>query len=201
MIRQVLITMWVCAWAMASPSHSADTPTTAPFGLEWGMNAKAAEALGIKIQAIKSEHGTSAFTADGLPKILGDVEAVRLDFGFADKLWKIVAISRPFRNDPYGSAVLARYTELSQLLESKYGRGKTTHKMGDSIYSQQRYFLAGIHGGQSWHYANFESDGISVELSVRAQDSDTGYWVLIYENKPMAKDFDKEKREREKKSL
>jgi hypothetical protein len=58
-----------------------------------------------------------------------------------------------------------------------------------------------IQAGRSWHYANFEADCISVELSIRAKDSDTGFWVLIYENKAMAKDFEKEKRERDKKSL
>jgi hypothetical protein len=73
--------------------------------------------------------------------------------------------------------------------------------MGDSIFAEQRYFLSGIKGGQSWHYANFDADGVSVELSIRANDGDTGVWVLIYENKSQAKDFEKEKREREKKSL
>ncbi|MBS0519537.1 MAG: hypothetical protein JSR90_12665 [Proteobacteria bacterium] len=32
-------------------------------------------------------------------------------------------------------------------------------------------------------------------------ESNTAYWVLIYENRGLAKDFDKEKKERERKSL
>jgi hypothetical protein len=199
MIRGIGIVLLTCLCTVVVPTYAADS--VAPFGLEWAMHVKAAEALGIKLQPAKSEDGTSFFTAEGLPKILGDVEAVRLDFGYADKLRKVVAVSRSFGNDPYGGAVMARYNELFQLLESKYGRGKTTYRMGDSIYAEQRFFLAGIQAGRSWHYANFEADGISVELSIRAKDGDTGFWVLIYENKAMAKDFEKEKRERDKKSL
>jgi hypothetical protein len=199
MMRSIGIVLLICLCTAVVPTYAADSG--APFGLEWAMNVKAAEALGIKLQPTKSEDGTSSYTAEGLPKILGDVAVVRLDFGYTDKLQKIVAMSRTFSNDPYGAAVVARYDELFKLLESKYGRGKTTYKMGDSIYAEQRFFLAGIQAGRSWHYANFEADGVSVELSIRAKDNDTGFWVLIYENKALAKDFEREKREREKKSL
>lgn len=173
----------------------------APFGLEWTMTAKAVEALGVGLQTIKSEDGTSAYTATNLPKVLGDIEWIRLDFGYSDKLRKIVAGSRLFTNDPYGNSVKARYEELSRLLDAKYGPGRATHKMGDSIYAEQRYFLSGIQSGRAWHFVNFDKYGVSVELSIRAKDSDTGFWVLFYENKSLGIDFEREKREREKKSL
>lgn len=175
--------------------------SSAPFGLEWGMSKKDAEALGVKLQAARTEDGTASFTAQSLPRILGDVESVRLDFGYDDKLRKIVAVSRSFMNDPHGNAVLARYQELLDVLKSKYGSGRSVHKRGDSIYAESAYFLAGLRGGKSWHYTNFETPEVAIELSVRANDNDTGYWVLIYENRSLGKDVEKEKREREKKSL
>lgn len=42
---------------------------------------------------------------------------------------------------------------------------------------------------------------MAIELSVRANDGDTGFWVLIYDNLSLAKDVEKQKRVREKKSL
>lgn len=191
----------IAAVACASLAGRAALAADAPFGLEWGMSVQAAEALGIKLQAVKTEDNTKGFTAQDVPKILGDVERVQLDFGYNDKLRKITAISRSFKSDPYGHAVLARYNQLLELLEGKYGRGKSNHKKGDSIYAEPRYFLSGIRSGNSWHYTTLEADGISVELSVRSQDGDTGYWVLIYENKALAKEVEEEKRRREKNSL
>lgn len=177
------------------------TDSSAPFGLVWGMSTKEAADLGVKLQPSKSEDGTAYFSAQGLPKILGDVEGVRLDFGYDDKLRKVVAISRSFNSDPHGNAVLARYAELLDILKSKYGNARSTHKRGDSIYSESQYFLAGLRSGKSWHYTTFETPDVAIELSIRANDSDTGYWVLIYDNRSLAKDVEKEKREREKKSL
>ena len=173
----------------------------APFGLTWGMSTKEAADMGIKLQSAKSEDGTNTFSAQGLPRVLGDVEGVRLDFGYDDRLRKVVAASRSFPNDPYGNAVLARYAELLDILKSKYGSGRPTHKLGGSIYAERKYFLSGLRSGQSWHYTNFETPEVAIELSVRASDGDTGYWVLIYDNLALAKDVEKQKREREKKSL
>lgn len=173
----------------------------APFGLTWGMSTKEATDMGVKLQSAKSEDGTSTFSAQGLPRVLGDVESVRLDFGYDDRLRKVVAASRSFPNDPYGTAVLARYAELLDVLRSKYGNGRSTHKLGDSIYAEQKHFLYGLRSGRSWYYTNFETPEVAIELSIRASDGDTGYWVLIYDNLSLAKDVEKQKREREKKSL
>ena len=196
MLRIALVAVLYMTGGMAQAADS-----SAPFGLEWGMSKNEAEALGIKLQAAKAEDGTANFIAQGLPRILGDVENVRLDFGYDDKLRKVVAVSRPFANDPHGNAVLARYAQVLDVLKSKYGTGRSLHKRGDSIYADSAYFLAGLRAGKSWHYTNFETPDVAIELSVRANDSDTGYWVLIYENRLLAKDVEKEKREREKKSL
>jgi hypothetical protein len=196
-VKRMVVALVVC---LIADTALADQ-WTAPFGLEWGMSVQDAEGLGIKLQPIKSEDGTKAFVAQGLPKVLGDTDWVRLDFGYSNKLRKVVAAGRPFKNDPYGRGVLVRYGELLQLLQSKYGVGKSTHKKGDSIYAQPEYFLAGLRSGRSWHYTNFVERGGSIELSVRATDSDTGNWVLIYEDRALAGDVEKEKRAREKESL
>lgn len=186
-------------WAWSGSVWSNDSG--APFGLTWGMSTKEAAAMGIKLQSTKAEDGTANYTAQDLPRVLGDIGGIRLDFGYDDKLRKVVAVSRPFPNDPRGSAVLARYAELLDVLRSKYGSGRSTHKLGDSIYAEPKYFLSGLRSGHSWHYTNFETADVAIELSVRANDGDTGFWVLIYDNLSLAKDVEKQKRVREKKSL
>lgn len=196
-VKRIVAALVACLIANVSLADE----RAAPFGLKWGMSAQDAEGQGIKLQSIKSEDGTKAFVAQNLPKVLGDTDWVRLDFGYGDKLRKVVAAGRPFKNDPYGNGVLVRYGELLQVLQSKYGAGKSTHKKGDSIYARPEYFLAGLNSGRSWHYTNFIGGGVSIELSVRAADSDTGNWVLIYEDRALADDVEKEKRAREKESL
>jgi hypothetical protein len=54
-------------------------------------------------------------------------------------------------------------------------------------------FLSGIQNGRSWHYANLAAGGVSVQLSVRAQDGDTGLWVLVYDHDELAREVEKER--------
>lgn len=83
--------------------------------------------------------------------------------------------------------------------EVRQGEGDPPYRC--SIYDEARYFLAGLNGGKSWHFTTYSASGLSIELSVRAKDSDTGYWVLIYNNTELAKGYDKAKANREKSAL
>ena len=136
-----------------------------------------------------------------LEKAVADQEATLLSFGFNDKLWRILIVSREFKNDPHGTEVLVRYRELSSVLSEKYGKPKELHRLGGSIYSEPRYFLAGIRGGESSWYSNFDSRTLFIQLGITASDSSTGRWRLIYENKSMRKEFDASKRTKEKGAL
>jgi hypothetical protein len=187
-----------------APSNSAASSSAvpaAPFGLEWGLTKEEVEARRIKLSEVQTSEGSQSFTAIGLSKLVAGVETVVVNFGFDNKLWKVTAASEDFPNDPYGFKVKARYSELKEILTEKYGKGKSTHSTGGSIYDQARYFLAGIKGGNNWHFTTFSAPGLSIELSVRAKDSDTGYWVLIYNSTELAKGYDKAKANREKGAL
>lgn len=190
----IVLTHW------SGSAFAADGPP-APFGLEWGMSTADADALGVKLTPAEKKDGTKYFEATAVPKVLADMEHVFLDFGYSGKLWKIVAISKPFENDPYGGKVLERYTEVLTLLQEKYGKGRSVHKRGDSIYAEPQYFLSGIQQGRSWHYTDFESTNVAVQLAIRARGNDSGFWILFYENRPLALEYEKERKEREKKSL
>lgn len=187
----------------AAPSAPAVAPTVAaaPFGLEWGLSKEEVEAKGITLAEAPSSEGSQRFTATGLGKIVAGVETVMVDLGFDNKLWKVIAASEDYANDPYGFKVKARYGELNDILAQKYGKGKAVHRTGGSIYEEAQYFLAGLKQGKSWHYTTYSAPSLSIELSVRAKDSDTGFWVLIYNNTELEKGFDKAKANREKSAL
>jgi hypothetical protein len=160
-----------------------------------------AEALGVKLSPSEKKGGTKYFEAKGVPKVLADMEHVFLDFGFSGKLWKIVAISKSFEHDPYGSQVRSRYEEMLALLQDKYGKGKSVHQRGDSIYAEPQYFLSGIQQGRTFYYTDFQNSDVAVQLGIKARGNDEGFWVLFYENRKLAQEYEKERKEREKKSL
>jgi hypothetical protein len=102
-----------------------------------------------------------------------DQEVTYLSFGFDDKLWRIAALSRSFDSDPHGNKVLSRYTELSELLAEKYGKGKRVHSLGDSIYSQSQYFIAGINGGRTNWFTDFDPPNLHIQIGIAAAASDS----------------------------
>lgn len=172
----------------------------APFGLAWGMSTKEVAALGVELTALRDAEGAS-YSAKRLPKILADVEAVRLNFGFDDRLFKITAVSRDYKNDPYGIALKDRYQQLKSLLGDKYGKGSSIERLGKSIYSEPRHFIYGLYSGENWWLTTFENEIIEIELSARGSSSDVGYWVVIYAETEMKKTFEQALSDRERGAL
>lgn len=169
----------------------------APFGLKWGMSEVDAKAMGVTLTKMEKEGEGKQFTATGLSKVLSDTEIVFLHFGYNDKLWLVIAISKSFDNDPYGGSVSARYDDLSKLLGAKYGNGEVSHIQDHRLYSAADEFLAGIQNGRSIHFSTFKKQGVSVELSIGANSYDSGYYRLRYENVALAKDYGKDKKQHE----
>ena len=116
-----------------------------PLGLTWG-SADQVRALGADLKdGPQSDFGVS-YAATKLPRAVSDQEVAFVSFGYDDKLWRAMAISRPFSSDPSGTNIRVRYQELSTVLAEKYGNllGAQSRIL---IYKEPRYFLAGIEGG------------------------------------------------------
>jgi hypothetical protein len=192
------------AFFASSFSSSALTqvqPQEAPLGLTWGSTTNEIQGRGVELKDFSGSDFGKSFIATKIERALADQSAALLSFGFNDKLWRIVITSKNFSDDPMGSTVLSRYSELSSVLSEKYGKPRESHRLGDSIYSQPRYFISGIQGGHTNWFSNFETPNLFVQLSITASDSSTSSWRLIYENKIYRKDFEASKRSREKGSL
>lgn len=193
-----VVTVFTALIVTASPAQILGE---APFGLKWGLSAAEVLALGVGLEdKSDGEYGTD-YLASRLPKTLSDVEHVILQFGSNDRLWRIVAASREFPNDPYGTKLLSRYDELEQILAEKYGPGTLTHEIDKDLWKDPDEFLMGVLKGRSWHYTTYKSEPVAIELSVRATDADSGYYVIIYKHLDLSKEHTTGKSAKEKGAL
>lgn len=172
-----------------------------PLGLTWGASADQVRALGIELKDIPQTDYGVTYIATKLPKVLSDQEGTIISFGYNDMLWRIVVISKVFSNDPSGVNIKARYQELVASLEEKYGKPSSSHHLGDSIYGQSRYFLAGLHGGQSSWFSNFSTPSLAVQIGLSAESSSDARWRIFFEEKALKKTFDIAKKAKEKNAL
>ncbi len=180
---------------------AADDRNAAPFGLEWGMSSAEVRELGLELKdAQVRDYGTS-FTATKLPKIISDVETVLLSFGYNDKLWRVAALSRTFANDPHGSAVISRFDELAAVLVEKYGRGTPHYQYDPNPLMKGEDFLYQVEAGKAWHYTDFATPTIHVQLIIGASSTSDGSYRIIFEHKPLRADFEKGKKFHEKDAL
>lgn len=182
--------------------ETASLSNPAPFGLKWGMSVADAKASGIKLSDLdeKKKFGIS-YRATDLPKVLPDADFVALSFGFQDKLWRIVVIGQNVMNDPYGSGVKARYSELAAALSEKYGRGKPYEFQDTELWKKADEFLMGINLGRSWHYTDFDTPYVFVQLGIEAEDANTAHWRIIYEFKSLRGLFETDQKAHERDAL
>ncbi len=183
----------------AAPAQSHESG--APLGLRWGSSTEEVKADGIELKEYQSSDYGATYVATKLGKTLSDQNRTLLSFGLNNKLWRIVAISRDYSNDPAGVGLLERYSQLSASLKEKYGKPTTVHRLGGSNYSQPKYFLAGIRGGESKWFSNFKAPDMQIQLGLVATDSSTGAWRLIYEYAPLSIIFEDAKKNSEKDKL
>lgn len=172
-----------------------------PLGLTWGQSSSQIKEAGVELKDVPLNDFGKSFFATNLPRALADQKHTLLSFGHDDKLWRVVLLGREVDNDPMGLSVKSRYEELKQILEEKYGKARTFQTLGDSIYAEAQYFLAGIRSGKSFWQSSFGTNSVAIDLSIIASDSSTGQWRIIFEDKNGRRVFDNSKKAREKKAL
>lgn len=196
-MRKLITVVGICACLSMSAALGQD----APLGLTWSATSESVRQAGVDLKESGTDAFGAGFSANKLSKALADQETTLLSFGHNDKLWRIVVVSKEFSNDPMGIAVRNRYKELLDILTEKYGKPKTHHTLGDSIYADPKYFLAGVRGGNSFWYSNFNTADIDIQIGILASSSSEARWRVIYEYKPLKVIFDQAKKGREKGAL
>ena len=185
----------------SAAEFSAQNRDDAPFGLKWALSADETRKLGVTLDGEKRSLFGQQFAASNLPRVLTDAESVQLFYGFDDRLWRVVAVSKAFGNDPYGNQVIARYNELAKVLSEKYGKGSLTHTNGGHFYQKPENFVYGVSNGNIYHYTDFNTPILSIQLAIRAFSMDSAVYVIIFENKALKQEFEKSKVAEEKKAL
>lgn len=199
MIARFVITF--CAMLSFGSAALTQPATEAPFGLAWGTTVEQVRLLGVELKDAPVRDYGRSYVATNLPKALSDQSTTFLSFGHDDKLYRVATLGRMIENDPMGLQVKSRYSDLKEALEEKYGRGRSTHVLGDSIYKEPRYFLSGVRGGKTFWFTSYETKDVNVELGIIASSSDDAQWRIIFSNKALSRSFDGAKKALEKKAL
>jgi hypothetical protein len=126
------------------------------------------------------------------------MESPVLSFGFKDKLWRVAAAGTTHSADPYGGATVQRYRELSSSLAEKYGPGRETDVRDTEMWKSPSEYIMSLKQGRASRYTTFNSPSVTVELSIRAAETDGSYYLLIYRHRAGEKEFDVDKRANER---
>src|SRR5262249_47949888 len=155
-----------------APALAETTAGRAPFGLTWGQSAEEVRTSGVTLPSTgaKTDYGL-AYEAEGLKAILSDTETVRLFFGYHDRLWRIVAASRPMGPDPHGIVGIQRYEELMRLLTERYGKGREVDQH-DPYSNQPQMYVFYLQHGNARRYVDFTGEGMNVQLGLRGDVTD-----------------------------
>ena len=145
------------------PSNQEDKD--AALGLIWASTIQQVIEQGVELKKIPQTDFGELYFARNLPRALSDQETAVLSFGYDDKLCRIAIISRAFDKDPAGRAAQQRYSELLTVLAEKYGRPLSVHQIDNSMYKEEKDFLAGINNGRSNWFSNYETP--TLKISVR----------------------------------
>lgn len=186
-------------------SFAADAPPQpsgrGPFGLTWGMTSDDVRKMGVVLTPQPTKDLGITFSATKLPKVLSDAELVVLAFGFDDHLFRVNVVGETNGADPYGGKTISRYGELVTVLGAHYGTGTETDRRDTSVWKEPNEYVMSLRQGRAFRYTNFSTPETSVEVSVRGQDADNSYWVIIFESVTGVMRFQQAMKKREQDAL
>jgi hypothetical protein len=168
---------------------------SAPFGLVWGALREDMLALGVELKGGDEGPNGVAYSVQGVPKPIADVDNIFTFFTHSGKLWRIVAAFKGVQNDPYGFATQKRYGELKDALSARYGNGKES-RLVQPAYATE-HFVLGISSGENQIFCDFSNSEIFVQLAIRAAASGESFCMIFYESKQLKVEFAAEQRQRE----
>jgi len=153
----------------------------APFGLKWLASRQDVADMGMSLKTPMATDFGDSYVVSHLPKELPDLHYAVLSFGYNDELIRITAIGTGFENDEDGNRIKARYNELDQALQKKYGAGKPQVHI-DKEYDGNK-FEQGLRYKKNWMYTEFFPPDLHIELSV-FDDIPRTRWRIIFEYVP-----------------
>jgi hypothetical protein len=183
--------------ATSEPSGNAAL-AEAPFGLRWMASKQDVTDMGVIFKSpMDTDFGTS-YVVSQLPKELPDLHYAVLSFGDDDQLIRIIAIGTGFDRDDDGSRIKARYKELDDLLQKKYGAGKLEQHTEKNCEGDN--FMRCLGAKRSWMYTKYSPPDMRVELSAFVESGQTR-WRIIFEYTPGMEHLERQRKQVEERAL
>jgi hypothetical protein len=167
----------------------------AAFGLRWFDSKAEVESLGVELRAQESTPFGDSYTTGYLPRNVPDMNYAVLSFGYNDQLIHITAVGGDFVNDNEARQAVARYKELKDVLEKKYGAGESDAHT-EKVFSGSLTAL-GFQQKKNWMYTVFKQPHMRIELSVISIAGARMGWRLIFENLDGMAQMEKQRRRSE----
>lgn len=166
--------------AATGPPPARDDSLEAAFGLRWFDSKAEVEALGVDLSHPTPTQFGDSYAVSYLPRNVPDMNYAVLSFGYNDQLIRITAVGGEYDNDNEARQIMARYRELQDVLEKKYGKGKSDSYI-DKTYSGGMTAI-GFFRKINWTYTVYDKARMRIELSVIAVGPSQTRWRLIFEN-------------------
>ena len=152
-----------------------------PFGLTWGMS----EADLIKVGFTRSGpvEDFNILSSVSAPKAWSKADDY-MAVTYKGKLVKVIASSKPFTSDLYGSEAKASYSQIKSLLSKKYGEPKTSwERVGLDLYKDSDEFYQCLkYDGCGQYISLYEYAGGYISLQIKGVSRGKGYLMIGYES-------------------
>jgi len=180
----VVAALALCALLGGGPARG----EAGPFGLTWGMSRQEAGSLpGLEILREDEGEYFSAILATRVPKPLADAYSYGLLFSRRYGLVKAQWSSHVFPDDGAGEGARARYADLKNLLEERYGISSSREVPWPKAGWDAVQFYACVADPGCGPYESTWSSGlIAVRLEIRAESPSQGRLRLTYEHERLA---------------
>lgn len=160
---------------------SAAEPFPEPFGLNWTMTETQLKKSGFKSATPAGKF--NVLTSVSTPKAWSKADTY-MAVTYQKKLVKVIAHSRAFTSDIYGSDGKALYSQVKSLLTKKYGEPDTQYEhTGLKLYDDSDEFYQCLkYDGCGTYLSLFKVDGGIVAVQLKGTGRGKGYLSVGYES-------------------
>lgn len=152
-----------------------------PFGLSWDMSSEELKKYGF----VKKNSSTDfdIYSSYRAPKSWSQAESY-VALTYNDKLVKVVANTRKFSKDIYGSKGKSVYKSVNELLVNKYGEPDSVSEVvGNKLYDEKDEFYQCLkYSGCGYFFSSYSVGGGSIFVQLEGVRRGEGFLSITYES-------------------
>lgn len=177
-MKKISVALLISAFSITA--FSAD-PFPEPFGLQWGMSEAQLKKSGFA--NVGPSGRFNVMTSVSTPKAWSKGDSY-MAVTYKKKLVKVVAHSKSFKSDIYGSEGKSLYNQVKSLLVKKYGEPDTHYEhIGMKLYDESDEFYQCLkYSGCGSYISLFKNDGGFISVELEGTGRGQGYLSVGYES-------------------